>query len=54
MVLIIEFWHRNNQQTMVLAGIAVYECRTAISARPVSPEEFTTETFLQVSHHGFL
>jgi hypothetical protein len=54
MVLIVEFRHRNNQQTMVLAGIAVYEGRTAISARPVSPEEFTTETFLQVSHHGFL
>jgi hypothetical protein len=38
MVLIIKLWHRYNQQTMILAGIAVYEGRTAISARPIGPE----------------
>ena len=53
MVLVIQLGYRNNQQTMVLARIAVYECRRAISARAIGPEEFTSETLLQVRHHGF-
>jgi hypothetical protein len=54
MVLIVKLRYRNNQQTVILAGITVYQSRTAISARSIRPEEFTTETLLQVSHHGFL
>jgi hypothetical protein len=46
MVLIVKLGYRNNQQTMVLTGIAVYEGRTAISTRSIGPEEFTTETLL--------
>jgi hypothetical protein len=38
MVLIIEFWYRNNQQTMILAGVTVYKGRTAISTRAIGPE----------------
>jgi hypothetical protein len=38
MVIVIELGHRYYQQTMILAGIAVYEGRTAISARPIGPE----------------
>jgi hypothetical protein len=38
MVLVIEFGYRNNQQTVVLARIAVNECGTAISARTVGSE----------------
>jgi hypothetical protein len=46
MVLIVKLGYRNNQQTMVLTGIAIYEGRTAISTRSIGPEEFTTETLL--------
>jgi hypothetical protein len=38
MVLVIEFRYRYNQQTMVLARIAVYESRAAISARTIGAE----------------
>jgi hypothetical protein len=38
MVLIVELWYRNNQQTVILARVAVHKRRTAISARSVGPE----------------
>jgi hypothetical protein len=53
MVLVVELRYRNNQQTVVLTRIAVHKRGTAIGTRTVSAEEFTTETLLKVSHHGF-
>ena len=53
MVLVVKLRYGNNQQTVVLARIAVYECRRAVGARPVCTEQFTTQTLLEVSHHGF-
>jgi hypothetical protein len=38
MVLVIELGYRNNQQTVVFARIAIYECRRAIGTRTVGTE----------------
>ncbi len=35
MILVIELWYGNNEQTMILTRIAVNECRTAIGTRTV-------------------
>jgi hypothetical protein len=52
-VLVVELGYGNDQQTVVLARVAVDECRRAVGAATVRTEQFTMETFLKVGHHGF-
>ena len=53
MVLVIEFWHGNNEQTVILTCVTIYQCRRTVGTRTVSPKQFTTEGFLQVGHYSF-
>jgi hypothetical protein len=53
MVLVVELRNGNNQQTVILARVTVYQRRRTISARTVCTKQFTTKGFLQVGHDGF-
>jgi hypothetical protein len=43
MILVIELRHGNNEQTVIFARIAVYQCRCTIGSRTVCPKKFTME-----------
>ena len=53
MVFVVEFRHGNDEQTMVLARVAVDERRGAVGTRAVRTEQLTTQRLLQVGHHSF-
>jgi hypothetical protein len=52
-VLIVEFRHGNNEQTVIFTGVTVYQCRGAVGSRAVRSKQFTTERLLQVCHDSF-
>jgi hypothetical protein len=43
MILIVELRYGNNEQTVILTGVTVYQCRRTVGTRAVRPKQFTTE-----------
>ena len=53
MIFIVQFGYGNNEQTVVLARVAVGNGRTAVGSRSVCPQQFPTQRLLQVRHYSF-
>ena len=42
-VFVIELRHGHNEQTMILARVAIYDGRTSVSSRTIRSQQFTTQ-----------
>ena len=53
-VLVVKLRYGNNEQTMILTCVAVYQRRCTVGTRTVCSKQFTTERLLKIGHHSFL
>ena len=53
-ILIVQIRNGNHQQAMILAGVAIHNRRTMISARLVCPEYFSRQRLLKVGHQSLV
>ena len=54
MIVIVQFGNRYDEQSVILADVAVHNRRTRIGSRTVGAQQFFRQGSLQVGHRGFL